>query len=93
MIKYLIHSFSITDVKDGIASLVYSFSTEGTKTVTAKFSAEGYYDSSASTQVNVKVLSTTLTARDVTADYNEAKRLVATLKNKRFEKGRKIRHF
>lgn len=69
------------DVKNGIASLVYTFSTEGAKTVTAKFAAEGFYDSSASTQVNVKMLSTTLTANDVTANYNETKYLVATLKN------------
>ena len=69
------------DVKNGIASLVYSFSNEGTKTVTARFSADGFYDSSASTQVTVKKLSTTLTAKDVTADYNEGKLIVATLKN------------
>lgn len=68
------------DVVNGIAS--YSFTTEGIKFITAKFSAPGFYDSTVSKQIIVKRFFTELTAPNVNCDYNSGKNIVATLKNK-----------
>ena len=75
------------EVINGVADLTYSFAREGIQTVTAKFSATGYYDSSASTQVDVRKLSTQMATSDVTCDYNSGKGIVATLTN---EKGKAV---
>ena len=66
-------------VENGIANLTYAFGSDGSKTVTAKFSDRKFADSSASIKVLVKRSPSKITSDDVTAVYNSGKRLVATL--------------
>ena len=75
-------------VENGIANFTYPFDSDGTKTVTAKFTDKKYADSSASIKVIVKRSPSKITANDVTAVYNSGESLVATLTD---ENGNAIR--